>query len=244
MKTERRYLAQEFRVSQQDEASKIAGYAAIFDVVSEDMGWVEVIDPHAFDTVMAAQHDCRCLWNHDDSSVLGRESAGTLRLSVDARGLAYECDMPDTQVARDLLVSMRRKDVRESSFGFICKRDQWTEEKDGSVTRRILEFESLLDVSPVSFPAFTATSAGVRSLPDSMPLEIRSRFEKRALTDKCTCTCAQCISGKCGICSAEPKCEGADRVSDDDAVETDSSKRSADTWHEDAILRLRLAEAE
>lgn len=220
MKVERRFLTQEFRVSAQDEAPRIAGYAAVFDTPSEDMGWIEEIDPHAFDSVMAGQHDVRCLWNHDDSSVLGRESAGTLRLSVDARGLAYECDMPDTQVARDLLVSMGRKDVRESSFGFITARDQWTDNPDGSVTRRILEFEMLFDVSPVAFPAFAATSAGVRNLPESMPAEFRSRFEKRALTDEGTC------------------------VSDDESVETDSSKHSADTWHEDAVLRLRLAEAE
>jgi HK97 family phage prohead protease len=244
MTVERRFLTQEFRVSEQGEAPKIAGYAAVFDTPSEDMGWIEEIDPHAFDTVMAGQHDVRALWNHNDDVVLGRESAGTLRLNVDARGLAYEIDPPDTTAAKDLIVSMRRKDIRESSFGFITARDQWTDNPDGSVTRRILEFQMILDVSPVAFPAFTATSAGVRSLPDSMPVEMRSRFEKRALTDKCTCTCAKCMSGKCGICSADSQCEGAERVADDDSVETESSKRSADTWHEDAVLRLRLAEAE
>jgi hypothetical protein len=238
MKTERRFLTQEFRVSQQDEAPKIGGYAAIFDVASEDMGWIEQIDLHAFDSVMAAQHDVRCLWNHDDNVVLGRESADTLRLSVDARGLAYECDMPDTQAGRDLVVSMRRKDIRESSFGFITKRDSWTDNPDGTVTRRILEFDALFDVSPVSFPAFTATSVGVRSLPDSMPAEFRSRFEKRALTDKCTCVCPQCIAESCGICSADPKCEGAERHMAD-VSETD--KRSAVTRHEDAMLRVYAA---
>lgn len=244
MKVERRFLTQEFRVSAQDESPRIAGYAAVFDTPSEDMGWIEEIDPHAFDSVMAAQHDARCLWNHNDDIVLGRESASTLRLAIDARGLCYECDLPDTQAGRDLIVSMRRKDIRESSFGFITARDEWTDNPDGSVTRRILEFELLLDVSPVAFPAFAATSVGVRNLPESMPAEFRSRFEKRALTDQCTCTCTQCMSGKCGICSADTKCEGAERVSDDDAVETDSSKRSAENWRNSAVLRLRLAEAE
>ena len=101
MTVERRFLTQEFRVSEQGEAPKIAGYAAVFDTPSEDMGWIEEIDPHAFDTVMAGQHDVRALWNHNDDVVLGRESAGTLRLNVDARGLAYEIDPPDTTAAKD-----------------------------------------------------------------------------------------------------------------------------------------------
>jgi HK97 family phage prohead protease len=241
MTVERRYLTQEFRVSQQDEEPKIAGYACVFDSPSAGTPWIEEVDPHAFDSVMAGQHDCRALWNHNDDHVLGRESANTLHLSIDARGLAYVIDPPDTQLAKDLLVSMRRKDIRESSFGFICNRDQWTDNADGTVTRRILEFEELLDVSPVTYPAYPSASAGVRSLPDSMPVEMRSRFEKRALTDKCTCACPQCMAGSCGICSADPKCEGAERPVGD-VVETDN--RSAAARHEDAMLRLRLAEAE
>ena len=204
---ERRNLTQEFRVSPDGEAPTISGYAAVFDVPSDDMGWIEEIDPHAFDSVLAAQPDCRALWNHNADHVLGRTKANTLQLSVDARGLAYVIDPPDTTVARDLIVSMRRGDVSQSSFGFICKRDQWTDNANGTITRRILEFEELLDVSPVTYPAFSQATAGVRSLPASMPREIRSRFEARA--NGCTCTCAQCKSGSCGICSADPKCDVA-----------------------------------
>jgi HK97 family phage prohead protease len=182
LNVERRYLTQEFRVSKEGEAAKIEGYASLFNSRSEDLGgWREEIDPAAFDAVMASNPDVRALWNHNADVVLGRTAAGTLKLNIDARGLAYEVDPPDTQQARDLMVSMRRGDITQSSFGFICGRDQWTEEKDGTVTRRILEFDSLLDVSPVTYPAYTATSSGVRSLPDSMPTEIRSRFEARRL---------------------------------------------------------------
>lgn len=235
MKQERRYLTQEFRVSQ-DGAPVIQGYAAVFDSQSNDLGWTEEIDPHAFDAVMENSPDVRALWNHNPDFVLGRTRAGTLSLSIDARGLAYTITAPDTAVARDLVVSMRRGDVTQSSFSFCCRRDQWTDNPDGSVTRRILEFAELIDVSPVTFPAYDQASASVRSLPESMPAEIRSRFDRsdsestRALTDQCTCVCPQCIAGSCGICSADPQCDGAERT-------------SARSWHADLMLRLRLSEA-
>lgn len=202
--TERRYLTQEFRVSPEGETPKIAGYAAVFDSPSLDMGWTEELDPHAFDNVLGSNPDVRGLFNHDENYVLGRTVANTLRLSVDARGLSYEIDPPDTQLAKDLLVSMRREDISGSSFGFICARDSWTENADGTVTRRILEIDQLLDVSVVTYPAYTAASADLRSLPDSMPAEYRSRFEQRANranAQGCACACAQCRSHACNLCS-------------------------------------------
>jgi HK97 family phage prohead protease len=206
-KIEHRYLTQEFRVSPEGETPTISGYAALFDTPSDDFGgWNEIIDPHAFDNVMSNQPDCRALWNHNADCVLGRTTANTLRLTIDVRGLSYVIDPPDTQVARDLIVSMRRKDVTQSSFGFICKRDQWTENPDGTITRRILEFDELLDVSPVTYPAYSATSSQARSLPATMPTEMRSKIAKRSSDDiedidVCDCDCAQCVSGACNLCS-------------------------------------------
>jgi len=226
-KIERRNITQEFRVSGEGEPSTISGYAALFDTPSEDMGYFsEVIDPHAFDTVLAGSPDVRALWNHNDDCVLGRTTANTLHLSLDARGLAYVIDPPDTTLAKDLMVSMRRKDVTQSSFAFICKRDQWTENPDGTVTRRILEFEEVLDVSPVTYPAYASTSASARNLPGTMPKEIRSRIEKRDFgtdfddDDDCVCGCPQCAVGACGICSSDPQCISAMR-----SLVSDSERR-------------------
>src|SRR5260370_33766339 len=123
-KIEHRFLTQEFRVSPEGETPTISGYAALFDTPSDDFGgWNEIIDPHAFDNVMANQPDCRALWNHNADCVLGRTTANTLRLTIDARGLSYVIDPPDTQVARDLIVPMRGKVATQRSFGCICKRD-------------------------------------------------------------------------------------------------------------------------
>jgi uncharacterized protein len=223
---ERRFVKTEVRASGAGEPSLIEGYAAVFDSRSEDLGWYqemrEEIDPHAFDNVLATNPDVRGLFNHDSNFVLGRTTAGTLRLKVDARGLQYSIDPPDTQVARDLMVSIRRKDITGSSFAFVCKRDQWTDNEDGSVTRRILEFDQLLDVSPVTNPAYPASSVGANSLPDSMPAEMRSRVAARiakrddsadANLAGCSCSCDECQADNCVECSdadcSDTNCAGA-----------------------------------
>lgn len=226
MKTnvERRNLTHEFRVSPDGEPATISGYASLFNSPYDAGGWVEQIDPNAFDSVMGRNPDVRALWNHNADCVLGRTTAGTLHLTIDTRGLAYVIDAPDTALAKDLMISMRRKDITQSSFAFITKRDQWTDNADGTITRTILEFEDLLDVSPVTYPANPATSAQSRSLPASMPKEMRSRIEKRALDDDddddCVCGCPQCAAGACGICSSDPQCISAKR-----SLVTDAEQR-------------------
>jgi hypothetical protein len=118
------------------------------------------------------------------------------------------------------MVSMRRRDITGSSFGFICSRDQWTDNPDGSVTRRILEFDQLFDVSPVTYPAYTAASSEARSLPASCPVELRTRLEAKAAARKpekrdanangCECDCPECADGDCADCSDvdcnDPEC--------------------------------------
>jgi uncharacterized protein len=233
----------EFRVSAENEPSKISGYGAVFDSPSEDLGWFsemrEEIDPHAFDSVMASNPDVRGLFNHDSNLVLGRTAAGTLRLSVDARGLSYEIDPPDTQFARDLMVSMRRKDITGSSFAFTVKRDQWTDNPDGSITRRILEFDQLYDVSPVTYPAYPASSSEARSLPASCPAEMRSKLEARTARPEaranatgCQCACPECADNNCADCS------DANCVDGECACQQDRSLRNADA---NRRLALRVA---
>ena len=146
-----------------DSAPLIRGHAAVFDKLSENLGgFREIIAPGAFDDVL--NDDFRALFNHSDSLILGRASAKTARISVDSAGLVYEIDPPDTQYARDLLVSLERGDVRESSFGFRVARggDLWDEDDDGVLIRTITKVARLYDVSPVTFPAYPDTDVAKR----------------------------------------------------------------------------------
>ena len=138
--------------------SSIRGYAAVFNSVSEDLGgFVEYIEPRAFDNVM--DNDVRALFNHDYNYLLGRTSAGTLKIWTDERGLGYEAQLPDTSYAKDLAVLMERGDVTQSSFAFMVDQDRWEVDDEGNYTRYIESVSRLIDVSPVVLPAYQAATS-------------------------------------------------------------------------------------
>lgn len=144
------------------ETRQIGGYAAVYDQLSEDLGgWRERIAPGAFAQVL--RDDVRALFNHDPSLILGRTRAGTLRLADDDHGLSYEIDPPAGVPWVDgLLAAMSRGDVTGSSFQFIVDDDEWLLLPDGSAQRTIRRFRRLLDVSPVTFPAYPQADAAMR----------------------------------------------------------------------------------
>ena len=131
-------------------------------------GFVEIIEKGAFADALKSS-DVRALFNHDDSLVLGRQSAGTLKLYEDEIGLRYEITPPDTQFARDLIVSLQRGDIKESSFAFSMKNgaEQW-QDNATPIIRKIIKIGEIFDISPVTYPAYPATTSGIstRSLED------------------------------------------------------------------------------
>lgn len=164
MSIERRTICRPVELREADDnGPALRGYAAVFGQESDDLGgFVEVIEPGAFDGVL--DDDVRALWNHNDDYVLGRTASGTLQLAVDDTGLRYEVTPPDTQWARDALVSVRRGDVTQSSFAFQVAEDRWERVNDDVPLRRIARFAALYDVSPVTYPAYSQTSAEARAM--------------------------------------------------------------------------------
>jgi len=139
----------------------ITGYAAVFNRDSSDMGFIEQVDPRAFDKTIH-EADVRGLGNHDVNWLLGRSKASTLRMSVDQIGLRYEIDVnqadPDGVRAVE---KVRRGDWDGSSFSFQAVRDEWNWEANPP-QRRLLEV-ALIDVGPVTFPAYPDATAATRS---------------------------------------------------------------------------------
>lgn len=174
----------ELRVKDEGDGPKISGYAVLYNQRSVDLGgFVEEIAPGAFGGSLGG--DVRALWQHDTAAVLGRTTAGTLRIWDDERGVAFELDPPDTQIGRDAVTSIRRGDVDQMSFGFVVtwdgdkRGDAWSDLDDGTYLRRVVRAE-LLEVSPVTWAAYPQTAVGVRSdeiygvLPE-IPAELRAQ---------------------------------------------------------------------
>jgi len=161
---EKRNIMTELRVISDDNGlKKIVGYAAVFDKWSSDlMGFREKISPGAFSKTIK-KNDVRALFNHDPNIVLGRTKAKTLKLKEDDTGLFMEVIPPDTQQARDIMVSIERGDIGDQSFAFRTIEDEWVYKKDGSAERTLIEVD-LQDVSPVTYPAYPDTSVALRSL--------------------------------------------------------------------------------
>lgn len=141
----------------------LTGHAAVFGSESGDLGgFREVIQRGAFRKVLKREGlDVAALFNHDQNLILGRTTNGTLTLREDPRGLVYEVNVADTSYGRDLRVLLERGDVSQSSFAFRVKAEgqTWTDSPDGTMIRTITEFEDLLDVSPVVYPAYADTSS-------------------------------------------------------------------------------------
>jgi hypothetical protein len=152
----------------ESEGNKLHGYAAVFNQPSENLGgFREFIAPGAFKRTLDSNEDVRALLDHDTRLVLGRRSAGTLRLHEDTRGLAVEIDLPSTSYAKDAAELIRRGDVSQMSFGFTISKgdDEWLPpESDEPLRRRIVRHANLMEVSVVSIPAYPQTEVGLRSL--------------------------------------------------------------------------------
>jgi len=151
---ERRYTL-EYRAK----GRKLEGYAATFGSETRIADFSEVIMPGAFRAGLAGR-DILALVDHDATKVLARTKSGTLRLSEDRMGLAFELDLPETQAGRDVLALAERGDLGGMSFGFTVapSGEQWHGEL------RELRAVTLHEISVVSaWPAYDGTTVTVRA---------------------------------------------------------------------------------
>jgi len=131
----------------------------------------------------ADAQDVVCSFNHDPDSFMGRIVSGTLRLSVDGVGLKYEADLPKTTDTADCAELVGRGDIPGSSFSFMTRSVAWQTADDGT-EYRILQDVDLIDVGPVTWPAYNATTTGIpsdRATVESELAEYRGRREADAV---------------------------------------------------------------
>lgn len=161
----------ELRLRSEGGGRKAVGYAAVFNSwtsLSKGKGYDvrEVIRPGAFRNALAEGQDVRALFNHNPSDLLGRTSAGTLRLAEDSRGLWVEIDLPDTATGRDVAELVGRGDASQMSMAFLPRAggESVKRRSEGglSITETVITDADLFDVSIVTYPAYQATRVELR----------------------------------------------------------------------------------
>lgn len=186
---ERRFTPVRVEIRTQTGSDKpvIGGYAAVFNRTSKPlMGYVERVNPSFFNQSRAdSWPDVVCRYNHDNNLLLGTTAAGTLRLSVDETGLAYEVDPP--QARADVVELVSRGDVGKSSFAFriLPNGDEWGLDERSYPMRTLLKGR-LVDVAPCNTPiaAYADTSSGLRTLAEQVGAaleEVRTAAESDEL---------------------------------------------------------------
>lgn len=140
----------------------ISGYFSVFNTIYEiGPGMSESVAPGAFRNSM--QNDVRALTNHDTTLVLGRTTAGTLKLLEDAAGLYGEITInPKDSDAVNTYERVKRGDVSQCSFGFQITKEDTEIREDGSVHWTIRDV-NLFEVSVCTFPAYEETNVKARS---------------------------------------------------------------------------------
>lgn len=151
---EKRACPVEFRAR----GRRLEGYAATFSTEARIGAFTETIRAGAFAQSLRTKGDILALVDHDPGRVLARTKSGTLRLSEDAHGLAFDLDLPETTAGRDVLALAERGDIGGMSFGFTTKDESWNGDK------RELRAVDLHEISVVlSWPAYDGTAIAARS---------------------------------------------------------------------------------
>jgi HK97 family phage prohead protease len=146
----------------------LEGYAAVFNEWTPINSWEgrfeEMIAPGAFKKTLRDFGDrVKVLFNHGFDPSIGDKPLGKPRsIEEDKRGLRVEVPLDDTSYNRDLVASLRSGALDGMSFRFSVSREEWDETGD-TPKRTIREVARLFELGPVTFPAYEATTAGVRA---------------------------------------------------------------------------------
>ena len=164
---EQRAYAFEVRAEDSEIGNIITGKPIVYNSRT-DLGWFdEVIETGALDG--ADLTDVRFLVNHDTSRIplaRSRRNNGnsTMQLSVDMDGMSIrvQLDTENNSEARALYSAVQRGDISGMSFMFSIDEERWEDLRSEHPTRFITKIGSVVEVSAVTFPAYSSTSIDAR----------------------------------------------------------------------------------
>lgn len=143
----------------------LRGYPILFNTSTKIRSWLdeweETIAPHALDNTDLS--DVYLMVGHNPDNVLGR-AGKNVRLEVDETGLFFECELPNTQYARDWYNLVEDGIVDGMSFGFNSDGDSWTEATENEIAKRVVNnITKLWEITITPFPAYGEASVVAKS---------------------------------------------------------------------------------
>ena len=172
----------------QGESRTITGTAIVFNAESEvldDWGYRfrEVIKPEACTMEFLNSQDIKMNMLHDRDLTLARcnKGTGSLRLSVDDKGVNFEFEAPKCDIGDRCLEMVRRGDYSGCSFEF-WPEDYDVEEREGGKDVKIThkKFRALTALTIGMDPAYKQTSVNARELYDETPGGKKAKQEAEA----------------------------------------------------------------
>ena len=172
----------------QGESRTITGTAIVFDAESEvldDWGYRfrEVIKPEACTMEFLNSQDIKMNMLHDRDLTLARcnKGTGSLRLSVDEKGVNFEFEAPKCDIGDRCLEMVRRGDYSGCSFEF-WPEDYDVEEREGGKDVKIThkKFRALTALTIGMDPAYKQTSVNARELYDETPAGKKAKADAEA----------------------------------------------------------------
>lgn len=224
---------------QEGDSRLIEGCAIVFNSVSEDLGFREIIESTAISQELIDNSDIYLNFNHDDDKILGRSNCGKGSLNVELRkdGVYFSIEAPKNDLGDTVLEYLKRGDVDKCSFCFWVDTDDeeaetWTYE-DGIAIRTIHKIAGLHDLSIVWNPAYSETTVSARSLEKLNELRAKQEEEKKEDEPKKCESNSEDEHKKCESKSEdepndEPKDEPKDDDPDNDMDDTDDDKDDTD----------------
>lgn len=195
----------EFRASgEHSDGRTLEGYAAVFDVATRIDSWEgtfdEVVAKGSFKRTLNARMPV-LQFDHGRDVRTGSVPIGSIQeIREDDHGLFISARLFDNNVVEPIRQAIEGDAIRGMSFRFRVVRDEWRDQAGklvkadellellwdpgdrGPLVRTIKEVE-LFEAGPVVFPAYDATSVGVRSLLADLPVSERDALLRDLATE-------------------------------------------------------------
>jgi len=160
------------------DGNTLFGHFAVFNEWTEinssfEGRFLERIAPGAFEDSFTSRSDSvRVLYDHGHDPMIGNKPLGNPRvMAEDERGAYYEVDLFDTNYVSELRPALEAGQLG-ASFRFRVSAERWrspdkaTADNPDKLEERTITGVELYEFGPVTFPAYSAATAGLRSRTD------------------------------------------------------------------------------